>query len=231
MTQEHRPVAAAQVRELREAGRQQARTISAGFAVAVGVAVAAFAVVILVMLDYRFGMAPHRLVKIGLGVGTFALILLRPKAGLYLLPVLTPFLPWLPPLRLPGINPLNVILGSVFLVWSIGRVMERKSVFRSGRLSWTLGAVIGLAILSLVRGAAFPTGYTYNIPESAVTLFRSVVTLSLYFVALAMARGQLDRRILTWSVVLALLAESACTILYGRNGKGSRALGSIGQSN
>src|SRR5206468_4812980 len=77
----------------------------------------------------------------------------------------------------------------------------------------------------------FPTGYYFDAPDAAVQLFRSAVTFTVYFIVLAMARGERDRRWLAASVVVGLLAEAVCTIAFGRNGRGSRAVGSIGQSN
>jgi O-antigen ligase len=145
--------------------------------------------------------------------------------------VITPFLPWIPAVRLPGINPLNILLGSVFLTFALHRVLNRQKVFRPGRLTFALNAIIVVAALSVVRGAALPTGYYFDAASAGIDVFRSAVTFSVYFIVLAMAQGERDRRWLSWSIVLGLVAESLVTIAYGRNGSGARAEGSIGQSN
>jgi hypothetical protein len=64
-----------------------------------------------------------------------------------------------------------------------------------------------------------------------VQAFRATMTLSVYLVTLCMARGEKTRRQLMWAIVLGLILEAAATILLGRNGRGQRATGSIGQSN
>ncbi len=219
------------VQEVRAAGRRQARALSAGVAVALGMALAFLLMVAFVLLDYRFGQDPHRLVKILLGGALFAGILLQPRLGLFVIPVATPFLPWMPRIPVPGINVLNVLLLSVFLPWAVARVFRHEPLFRPNQLGGILLAVVALAALSIVRGAAFPTGYLYDGGDAALQLFRSAMTFAVYFIALTMARGERDRRRYTWALVLGLLIESVVTIAYGRNGSGGRAIGSFGQSN
>jgi O-antigen ligase len=88
-----------------------------------------------------------------------------------------------------------------------------------------------IAGLSIVRGSAFPTGYTYDGQDAAYALVRSVMTFAFYFLAFWMVRGPKDRRRMTWTIVIGLLAESLVTIAYGRSGRGGRAVGSFGQPN
>ena len=225
------PFDTAELREVREAARRHAQALSAGLATVLGTIAALAAVSAFAVLDYHFNQAAHRLVKILIGAAAFGGVLAWPRVGLLAIPIVTPFLPWLPMLRIPGLNPQNVLLGSVFLTWALARVLNRQDVFRPGRLGAVIGAVVALAALSVVRGAAVPTGYEYPADRTALVWFRSSVAFSVYFITLAMARGERDRRRLTWAVTLGLLAEAACTILYGRNGRGGRAVGSIGQSN
>lgn len=193
--------------------------------------VAVLAVAMFVLLDYRMGQDPHRLVKILLGLTFLATITMRPRVGLFFLPMLVPFLAWAPRIPVPGVNTLNILLFSVFFVWAMARVFRREALFRPSRLGPILFALVGLAALSIVRGSAFPTGYIFDGGASSLELFRSATSFCIYFIALAMARGSRDRRILTGSIVVALLAEAIVTIVLGRTGRGSRAVGSIGQSN
>jgi O-antigen ligase len=196
-----------------------------------GALLALFIVTMFVVLDYRFEQAPHRLVKILVAGAVMAWILIKPRFGLYVIPVITPFLPWVPPLGIPGVNPLNILLGSVFMTWALYRLLNRETIMRKSRLGWIFGVILAVGALSIVRGAAFPTGYYFDAPAASLELFRGAVTIAVYFIVLAMARGERDRRWLTWAVVIGLLAEALVTIAYGRNGKGARAEGSIGQSN
>lgn len=225
------PANAPVVRQVRAEARRQTSSMTAGLGLVFGLLVAVLGVAAIVVLDYGFGQAPHRLIKLLLGVVGMIWVLLQPRLGLFLIPVVTPFLPWVPVLPIPGLNALNALVGSVFITWAIYRVMRRQSLMRPGRLTKPILVVIGLAALSVVRGTAFPTGFHYDGTDAGIQLFRAAITFTVYFIALAMARGERDRRILSWSIALGLLAEGVVTILYGRTGSGSRAVGSIGQAN
>jgi hypothetical protein len=219
------------IHEVREAARRQARALPIGLFVVSAIGLAVLTIAIFVLLDYRFNQDPHRIVKLLAGLSGIAAILIRPMVGLTLLPVATPFLGWMPRIPIPGVNVLNFLLIAVFGVWAIGRVMRHQDLFRRGRLSGTIAVLLGIAALSVVRGGAFPTGYTYHVGEAIYNLIRSSMTFAVYFIGLAMVRGPKARQRLSWAIVLGLLAEAVCTIIYGRNGKGQRALGSFGQSN
>ena len=221
----------APVAEARGAARRQARRLSAGLAVAFGTTLALALVVAFVTLDYRFGQEPHRLVKILLGGGVGASILLIPRFGLFLLPVASPFLSWMPRIPVPGMSILSLLLFTVFTSWALGRIFARQPIVRRTRLGFLLAATMVLAAISIVRGAAFPTGYHYEGLTAAWELLRSVMTLAFYFVGFWMVRGAQDRRRISWAIVIGLLAEAAVTIAFGRNGRGGRAIGSFGQPN
>jgi len=228
---EPRPLPGADVRALREAARDQAKGVSSALVIAVAMVLALTAVAAFVVLDYRFGQASHRLVKVLIAVSLFGVILVWPKIGLYVFPLLLPFLLWFPKIPIPGVNALNGILASVYFTWALSRMLRREPIFRGGRVGWVLAAVLGIAALSVVRGGAFPTGYYYDTSGSALSLFRCGVTFLTYFIALAMVRGERDRKILSWMVVIGLLAEALVTVRFGRSGRGGRAVGSIGQAN
>jgi putative inorganic carbon (HCO3(-)) transporter len=220
------PVAAA-----RGAARRQARQLSAGLAIAFGTSLALVLVVGFVVLDYRFSLAAHRLVKLVLGGGLAVSILLIPRFGFFLLPVATPFLSWVPRIPVPGVSILNLLLFTVFASWALGRIFAREPIVRRTRLGGLLVGILLLCGLSIVRGAAFPTGYGYNGVEAAWSLMRGAMTFAYYFLAFWMVRGSKDRRRMGWAIVLGLLAEALVTVALGRNGRGGRAVGSFGQSN
>lgn len=184
-----------------------------------------------VVLDYKFDQEPHRLVKILLGVTMFGAIVVWPRFGLTLLPIATPFLIWLPKIPVPTLNPLNVLLLGIFGAWALPRVLARRPLARPGRLSMTFVVIVLLAAVSIVRGAAFPTGYQYDAGVAATLLWRSALTFALYYITLWMIGGVQDRRRLAWAVAAGLLLESLVTVALGRSGEGARAEGSFGQSN
>lgn len=229
MTLDPRP--APPIAEIRRQAQRQARSISSGLVIAVGAAVAVFTVGLFAVLDYGFGQDPHRLVKILAGASLLTTIAARPDFGLLSLPVLTPFLGWMPKVPLPGINPLNILLLSVFAAFAIPAVVRRVRILFMGRLGRWLLPIVALAGLSILRGAAFPSGYEYDAGEAGIQLFRCSMTFTVYFIGLAMTRDANHRRRLVWAVVAGLIAEAVATIAYGRIGRGGRAVGSFGQSN
>jgi putative inorganic carbon (HCO3(-)) transporter len=231
MSPDHSGPGLAPVAEARGAARRQARQLSAGLAVALGTALALVLVVALVALDYRFSLAAHRLVKLLLGGGLAVSIVLVPRFGFYLLPVATPFLSWMPRIPVPGVSILNLLLFTVFTSWALGRIFAHQPIMRRTRLGGLLIGILSLCALSIVRGAAFPTGYGYSAVDAAWVLMRSAMTFAYYFLAFWMVNGSQDRRRLGWAIVLGLLAEALVTIALGRNGPGDRAQGSFGQSN
>src|SRR6185436_16487445 len=155
----------------------------------------------------------------------------RPDFGLLALPVLTPFLGWMPKIPLPGVNPLNILLLTVFFAYAVPATIRRENVLSMGRLGKWLLLVVALAAVSVVRGAAFPTGFQFNAGEAGIQVFRCSMTFTVYFIGLAMTRPMALRRRLVWAIVLAVLAEATVTVIYGRTGRGGRAVGSFGQSN
>jgi O-antigen ligase len=169
-------------------------------------------------------------VKLAAGAALLAGIAMKPLIGLFAVPLLTPFILWLPKLPVPGLNTLNILMGSVFFSYALVRVLQRKPLFRGGSLGRVLIVMTILSGVWIFRGAAFPTGYEYNAALAGLELFRATMTYSVYFVALAMVRGARSRKVLAWAVVLGLLAEALVTIKMGRNFRG-RASGSIDQPN
>lgn len=231
MTLDPHSLNSAELQQLREAARRQARSVSGAGLAAIGGLLVAFVLAVVVVLDYRFEQPTHRLLKIVAGgmIGVF--VLMKPFVGLFLYPMVTPYLPWIPPIPIPGMNALNLLLGGVFLTWATRRVLSRQSVMRPARLTAPILTLLGLAVLSVVRGAAIPTGYHYDGLDAGLEVFRAFVTFSVYLVTLYMAKGQRDRRVLAWAIMLGLLAEVVSTMLLGRNGRGGRATGSMGQAN
>jgi O-antigen ligase len=225
-----RTLAGADLREIREDARRRAGTLSS-LLLALGGSVAAVALVgAFVVLDYSMDQAPHRLVKILLGVSALVAIVMKPKVGLWLMPIFMLFLLWMPVLPVPGLNPQNVLLFIIFGSFALRQVQQRRPVMRRGPMSVVLLVMLAAIGISVVRGVAAPTGLMYNGPAAGVEVFRVLMTFSTYFITLAMVRGGRDRRAMVWAVMLGLLLESLFTISRGRTAHG-RAEGSFGQAN
>ncbi len=85
---------------------------------------------------YLFGQAPHRLIKVLLGVGVATLFMLRPDWSLALLPFAFPFVEWLPKSPVPGLNAMNLIMASLLGGW-VGKTIARRRRFFDGS-PWNL---------------------------------------------------------------------------------------------
>ncbi len=218
-------------RDVRETARRQADRLAGGGVVIVGVVGALILMAAFVVLDYVFNQDPHRILKVFLGATALLGIIAVPNVGLLVFPIAVPLLSWVPPLPVPGLNALNILLFSVFGMFALGRVLRRQPVFRTPSLKGVLLTFIVLAGLSIVRGAAFPTGFRYEAGYTSLMLFRTIVGFAPYVIVLAMVRGESARRRVAWGVVAGLIVESVVTIVLGRNGSGARAIGSIGQAN
>lgn len=231
MTPDSAPHSHDAVTRARAAARRQAPGLSGALPLFVALGLALVLVTIIILLDYHLDQDPHRIFKVAVGLAAFGAILLMPRFGLLVLPVVTPFLPWLPPTPVPGLNVLNLLLFAIFGTFAVNRVLTRRELVPSNHLGRALGLILLIGALSIVRGAAFPTGFGFDAGNAAITLFRAGTTFATYFIAMSMARGPGDRKRVFWAVVAGLLAESLVTMAYGRNGRGMRAIGSIGQSN
>ena len=217
--------------QARGAAEEQARRLPVGLVAIGGAVLALLLVVMFVVLDYGFDQAPHRLVKILLGATVVVSIVMRPRFGLWLFAIATPFLAWMPQLGIPGVNPLNVLLYSIIVSFALTRIAQRKPLLRGGSLTVPLVVMVAIMVISVVRGAAYPASPDFSAGAAGQQVFRSIVTLFGYFVALMMLEGAKDRRVFSWAIVIALLLEALVTINNGRDGSGGRALGSLGQSN
>jgi O-antigen ligase len=217
-------------REARARAREQARPLPAvGLAVA-AVVIAVVLVLGFVVLDYHFEQASRRLVKMLVGGAGIVSISLFPYVGLVLLPVATPLLGLLPKLPVPGMNTLNIMVFSIFFSFALTQVLQRRPLMRKGMLTVPIAVLIGIAAISIVRGAAFPTGHTYDAAGAGLTLFRAAMSFAAYGVVLAMARGERDRRRLTLAVLAGFALETMFTLRMGRDLHG-RSTGTFGQSN
>lgn len=221
------PVAA---RQVRARARQNAGSLSAA-SIVVASSLAALALVgMFVLLDYQFSQSTGRLVKLLLGLAGIGAMVVMPQAGLLLIPIATPLLALLPKLPVPGMNTVNVLFFTIFFSFALTQVLQRRPMMRSGTLMVPLAVLLGLAGLSVIRGAAFPTGMVYDAGHGGLALFRSVMSVVPYVVVLAMSRGISSRRRLLAAVLIGFAGEVAFTLAFGRNLKG-RAGGTIGQAN
>ena len=229
MSTEPRMASAPQLREVRAAARRQASTLWGGTMLVVGTLIVAAVMVLVVVLDYHFNQPIHRVIKFLLGAAAGAGFVLVPWSGLFIIPDRgsVPALGSADPG--PGDERAQSARGRGVCKLGDPSVLRRQPIFRTSFLGKGMLILLVTFALAVIRGAAIPTGYTYDAFDAAVELFRVSMNLSIYVVTLSIASGARDRRAFTWAVILGSILESVTTIVYGRNGSGGRAIGSIGQ--
>jgi O-antigen ligase len=220
-----------EVRAARAAARRRPSGLGPALLMLGACAASAAAVFLFAELDYSFGQAPHRLLKVVVGVTAMAAMALRPKIGLLLLPIAVPFLGWMPKLPLPGFNMLNLLLLGVFTFWVLTRLPGRLPLLRRTSLTFPIALFAGVCALGVVRGAAVPAGGRYDVVFWSLWLWRSLAPFLVYFIAAAMLQDEKDQRRMAWAILLGFMLEAIVTIKLGRSGRGGRAVGSFAQSN
>lgn len=230
MSNEPRPVSVPSPSQLRARAQRGARGLAGAAIPLASGALAVGLVVAFAVLDYVLGTHVHRLVKLLIGLSALAALLANQAIGLFVLPLATPMLGLLPKLPLPGLNTQNVLLLAIFFPFAIQRTFRREAVLRGGALTVPLMVLVLLFGLSVLRGAAFPTGYVYEAGDAGLSVFRCFMTFTLYVITYAIVTGAKARRRMTWAIVLAALIESLYTLKTGRVNH-DRAGGSMGQAN
>jgi hypothetical protein len=196
--------------------------------------IGAFVVIALAKLDYTYSQAPHRLVKVMVGMFGVGFMLVKPLLGLLVVPVAIPFLEWLPKLPLPGINATNGLLFGLWLVWAMNRSAAGLPITRPTALATAIWLQALVAALGILRAAALPVvaaAAHYDPGFWALVLWRQIMPMFMYFVVASMIESPRDQRRMAWAVVVAVLLESLMTAKLGMSGRGGRAEGSIGQPN
>jgi O-antigen ligase len=230
MSSAPRPLQAPSPAELRARAQRGARGLAAALIPVASGALAVGLVLVFVVLDYVMGANVHRLVKLLVGLSALAGLVANSTIGLFILPIANPMIGLLPKLPLPGLNTLNVLLLGIFVPFAVQRTFRRQPALRGGTLTLPLMLLVVLFALSVLRGAAFPTGYVYEAGDAGLSVFRCFMTFTVYIITYAIVTGAEARRRMTWAIVLGALIESLYTIKTGRNYHG-RAGGSMGQAN
>lgn len=228
------PASPSEVRAARAAAHRRPTGLGLAMLALFASLVGAFAVIALAKLDYSYSQAPHRLVKVLIGMTGVGFMLVKPLIGLLVVPIAIPFLEWLPKLPLPGINTTNGLLFGLWLVWAMNRSAAGLPVTRPTALSTAIWLQALVASLGILRAAALPVvpaAAHYDVGFWVLVLWRQIMPMFIYFVVASMIESPRDQRRMAWAVVVALLVESLMTAKLGMSGRGGRAEGSIGQPN
>src|SRR5262245_33808090 len=105
MSLDPRSTGAPPLRERRATAQREARTLSGAVVAIAGGGIALLAVALFVVLDYGLNQDPHRIAKVMAGAAVVTALALRPRIGLFVLPLAVPFLEALPRIPVPILNP------------------------------------------------------------------------------------------------------------------------------
>jgi len=135
-------------------------------------------------LHYGFGQAPHRIVKIYIGVAVVMIAFFRPKFALHAWLLAVPLGEILPVTGIPGVNAVGLLLLTLVASWVVPRALRRQPIFRPTRLTWPIAAYLGVLLLALVKAATFPVS---GAPYSAIAVLRGfwriLPAFAIYYVA------------------------------------------------
>lgn len=154
-------------------------------------------------LHYGFGQAPHRIVKIYIGLAVVMVAFFRPRFALHAWLLAVPLGEILPVTGIPGVNAVSLLLLTLVASWVLPRVIHREPVFHATRLSWPIAAYLGVLLLALVKSATFPVSGT---PYSAVAVLRGfwriLPAFAIYYVAVNTVtdRRQITNLLLTFGI-------------------------------
>jgi len=155
-----------------------------GWAVYVLAAVVSVVVAYVIFkLHYTYGQAPHRIIKMMVGLVVLLVVTFRPKLSLYIWLLAIPIGEWLPATGIPGLNGPNLLLTVMVLSWVLPRIMRRERLLSPTRLRGPVAAYLAIIVMSLVRGWLFPPGPGYNGFQMMKSVWQVGLGFAVYFVA------------------------------------------------
>lgn len=134
-------------------------------------------------LHYTYGQAPHRIVKMLVGMSVAMFVFFKPQFALHAWLLAVPIGERLPATGIPGLNGPNLLFLILFLSWVVPPILAGERIGRPARLAKPLGLYLALLAFALVRAAiAPPGGASYNTVAMAKMLWQSVLGFSVYYV-------------------------------------------------
>ena len=176
-----------------------------GAILAVGLAYAIF------QLNYIYGQAPHRIIKILIGLSLVVFAFFRPWFAMHAWLLAIPLGEWLPSTGIPGINGASLLIFMLVISWVVPRMLAGERVFTPTRIGKPLAAyiaVLGLGILvTSVRGME---GFDLRFMLSA--LWQSSLGFFAYYVVANMVRDERQTRNLLVTLSIGVAVAGALAV-------------------
>ncbi|MBD3347916.1 MAG: hypothetical protein GF400_01820 [Candidatus Eisenbacteria bacterium] len=147
--------------------------------------------VVITRLNYDYAQAPHRIVKILLGLAFVGFTVLRPKLALHLWILALPLTEWLPVTGISGLNGANLLFVVALLGWLLPWFMSGGPLLPRTRIAFPLLAYIAVLLASAIRPILFPPeGSFYTPSELLLGIWQRIPALAIYFVTVGSVRTE-----------------------------------------
>ncbi len=183
-------------------------------------------------LHYTYGQAPHRIVKMAIGMVVVMFAFFRPKFAIHAWLLAMPVGEWLPSSGIPGLNGPNLLFIVLLLSWVVPRVMAGERIAVRTRIGRPLGIFAVLLLLSAVHGMLFPPGIGYEPVAMMKAVWQSVLGFSIYFIVANTVKDEREiKNLLITLAVGAILGGLIAVRQYVASGDATRIAGALGDVN
>jgi len=179
-------------------------------------------------LNYGYAQAPHRIIKMLIGVSFVAFTVFRPKLALHVWLLAMPIAAWLPVTGIPGLNGVNLLFVVAVLGWVLPWVTSGERLLPRTRLAAPLVVYIVVLFASAIRTILFPPeGTSYVASDLLLRVWQRVPALAIYFVAVGSVRTPQRIKALlgTFSVSAGIAAMIAIRQFIATPGESARRIG------
>ncbi len=183
-------------------------------------------------LHYTYGQAPHRIVKMMIGMVLVMFVFFKPKFAIHAWLLAMPVGEWLPSSGIPGLNGPNLLFIVLFLSWVVPRIMAGEQIMVRTRIGMPLALFVALLLLSAVHGILFPPGSGYEPVAMMKAVWQSILGFSIYFIVANTVKDEKEvRNLLITLAAGAILGGVIAVRQYVASGDASRIAGALGDVN
>lgn len=180
-------------------------------------------------LHYGLGQAPHRIVKIFVGLALLVIVFAKPQVSLYAWLLAIPLAGWLPVTGIPGLNAVNLLFALLLMAWILPAMSRRERLMGPTPLRWPVAAYLGILLASVARSAFFsPEGPQHGPYELFFAMWQRVPAIAVYYVAANSVRDEKEiRNLLVCLAVGASMLAIVSLQQFGRVGPSRRVGGGM----
>jgi O-antigen ligase len=205
-----------------------------GWLLYVGAALVALLIAFAIFkLQYTYGQAPHRIIKMLAALVVFVVVFMKPRLALHVWLLAIPLGEWLPATGVPGVNGPDLLFLVLVVSWIVPRIVRGERLAIRTRIGMPLAVFIAVLLFSLLQADLFPPGGAdYNGVEMLRTVWQSILGLGVYYVVANTVEHERQVRnlLITFGVGCTLGALIALRQFLGA-GENQRIGGALGDIN